>query len=41
LGDAIATGGAAPIPFDEIVETSAVALQLEDLIRGRITQDEP
>ena len=26
LGDALATGGAAPIPFEEIVETSAVAL---------------
>ena len=35
LGDAIATAGPAPIPFDEIVETSAVALQVEDLIHGR------
>jgi len=35
FGDAIANGGPAPIPFEEIVETSAVALQVEDLIYGR------
>jgi predicted dehydrogenase/threonine dehydrogenase-like Zn-dependent dehydrogenase len=35
LGDAIAEGGPAPIPFEEIVETSAVALQVEDLLYGR------
>ena len=35
LGDAIATGGAAPISFEELVETSAVALSIEDLIHGR------
>jgi predicted dehydrogenase/threonine dehydrogenase-like Zn-dependent dehydrogenase len=35
FGDAIATGGPAPIPFEEIVETSGVALQVEDLIHGR------
>ena len=35
LADAIATGSPAPIAFDEIVETSAVALQIEDLIYGR------
>jgi predicted dehydrogenase/threonine dehydrogenase-like Zn-dependent dehydrogenase len=35
LGDAIALGGASPIPFDEIIETSAVALEIEDLIFGR------
>jgi predicted dehydrogenase len=35
FGDAIATGGSAPISFEEIVETSAVALQVEDLIHGR------
>lgn len=35
LGDAIAGGGPAPIPFEEIVETSAVALQVEDLLYGR------
>ena len=35
LGDAIATGAPAPIPFDELVETSAVALAVDDLIHGR------
>jgi predicted dehydrogenase len=35
FADAIATGGDAPIPFDELVETSAVALTVEDLIHGR------
>ena len=41
LGDAIASGSAAPIPFDEIVETSAVALQIEELIYGHAGQREP
>ena len=35
FGDAIAAGGPAPIPFDEIVETTAVALHIEDLIFTR------
>jgi predicted dehydrogenase len=35
VGDAIAQGGASPIPFDEIVETSAVSLEIEDLLVGR------
>jgi predicted dehydrogenase len=35
LGEAIAAGEAAPIPFDEIVETTAVALHVEDLLHGR------
>ena len=35
FGDAIAEGGPAPIPFDEIVETTAVALHVEDLLHGR------
>lgn len=35
LGDAIASGGPSPIPFDEIVETSALALHVEDLLHGR------
>ena len=35
FGDAIATGGPSPIPFAELVETSAVALQVEDCIFGR------
>lgn len=39
FGDAIAGGGDAPIPFDEIVETTAVSLYIEDLIHGRILED--
>jgi predicted dehydrogenase len=35
LGDAIANGGAAPIGFDEIVETTAVSLHVEDLLQHR------
>ena len=35
FGDAIAAGTAAPIPFDELVETSVVALAVDDLIHGR------
>jgi predicted dehydrogenase/threonine dehydrogenase-like Zn-dependent dehydrogenase len=35
FADAIAAGSPAPIPFDEIIETSAVALHVEDLIHGR------
>lgn len=35
LGDAIATGGAAPISFEEIVETTAVSLHIEDLLHHR------
>jgi predicted dehydrogenase/NADPH:quinone reductase-like Zn-dependent oxidoreductase len=35
LGEALASGGPAPIPFDEIVETSAVALHVEDLLFHR------
>jgi predicted dehydrogenase len=40
FGDAIAAGRDAPISFEEIVETSTVALQVEDLIYGRIAQHE-
>lgn len=36
FGDAIAAGGPSPISFDEIVETTAVSLHIEDLIHGRI-----
>lgn len=36
LGDAIAGGGESPIPFDEIVETTAVSLQVEDLLFNRL-----
>ena len=35
LGDAIATGGSAPISFEEIVETTAVSLHVEDLLFHR------
>ena len=35
LGDAIALGGEAPIQPEELFETSAVALRVEELIHGR------
>jgi hypothetical protein len=35
FGDAIANGTEAPIPFEQIVETTAVALHVEDLIYPR------
>jgi hypothetical protein len=35
LGDALAGGGESPISFAEIVETTAVALSIEDLLYGR------
>jgi hypothetical protein len=38
FGDAIATGAATPIPFDELIETSAVALHVEDLLHGRMEE---
>ncbi len=40
FGDAVASGGPAPIAFDELIETSAVALSVEDLLMGRIGADE-
>jgi len=40
FGDAIAAGSGAPIPFEELVETSAVALQVEDLLSGGVVPDE-
>jgi predicted dehydrogenase len=36
FGDAIAAGAPSPIPFDELVETSAVALAVDDLLHGRV-----
>jgi predicted dehydrogenase/threonine dehydrogenase-like Zn-dependent dehydrogenase len=39
FGDAIAASGPAPIPFDELVETSAVALHVEDCLFGRTDGD--
>ena len=38
FGDAIATGGDAPISFDELIETSAVALHIEDLLLHRTAE---
>ncbi len=38
FGDAIAAGSGSPIPFDELVETSAVALHVEDLLLGRLAE---
>lgn len=38
LGDAIANGLEAPIVFDEIIETSAAALLIDDLLNGRQAQ---
>ena len=35
FGDAIARGEPSPIPFEEIVETTAVALEIEDQLFGR------
>jgi predicted dehydrogenase len=35
FGDAIAAGGPSPIPLEELIETSAVALHVEDLLHGR------
>ena len=33
LADALASGGESPIPFEELIETSAVALQVEEALR--------
>jgi predicted dehydrogenase len=38
FGDAIAAGSGSPIPFDELVETSGVALHVEDLLLGRLSE---
>lgn len=38
FGDAIANGQEAPIPFEEIIETSAAALQIDDILNGREVQ---
>jgi predicted dehydrogenase len=39
FGDAIAASAPSPIPFDELIETSAVALHVEDLLLGRADED--
>lgn len=35
FGEAIAQGGAAPIPFEQLIETSAVALHVNELLLGK------
>ncbi len=40
FSDAIIQNNESPIPFAEIVETSAVALQVEDLIQGRMIDND-
>ena len=40
FGDAIASGGLSPISIEELIETSAVALHVEDLLFGRAGDDE-
>ncbi len=39
FGDAIASGGASPISFDELIETTALSLRVEDQLHGR-SEDE-
>jgi predicted dehydrogenase len=39
FGDAIANGGESPIPFDELIETSALALNVQDVLRGAFEED--
>jgi hypothetical protein len=36
FGDAIAEGRPSPIGFEDLVETSALALRIEDLLHGRV-----
>ena len=38
FGDAVASGGESPIPFDELIETSAVALHVDDVLHGRMEE---
>lgn len=40
FGDAIASGGASPIGFDELVETTAVSLRVEDQLFGQAEEEE-
>jgi predicted dehydrogenase/threonine dehydrogenase-like Zn-dependent dehydrogenase len=39
MGEAIASGGPSPISFEEIVETTAVALHIEDLLQHGSSRD--
>jgi predicted dehydrogenase len=41
FGDAIAAGQPSPIAFDELVETTAVSLYVEDVLHGREETGEP
>lgn len=41
FGKAIADGDCAPIPFEELMETSALALRIEDLLQGKAAEDAP
>jgi predicted dehydrogenase/threonine dehydrogenase-like Zn-dependent dehydrogenase len=41
FGDAIASAGPPPISIDELIETSAVALHVEDLLFGRSGAEKP
>jgi predicted dehydrogenase/threonine dehydrogenase-like Zn-dependent dehydrogenase len=38
LGESIADSGPAPIPFDQLVEVTATALHVDDLLHGRVTE---
>lgn len=38
LGEAIAKGTEAPIPFSELIETSAIAIHIEELIAGGVIE---
>ena len=40
FGDAIAAGAESPIPFGQLIETSAAALDIEDLLLGRVAADD-
>lgn len=40
VADALASGSSAPIPFEEIAETTAVSLYVEDLLLGRTTPND-
>ena len=39
MGDAIATGAPSPIAFEDIIETTALALDIEDALHGRADGD--
>jgi predicted dehydrogenase/threonine dehydrogenase-like Zn-dependent dehydrogenase len=41
FGKAISEGDGSPIPFEELMETSALALHVEDLLQGKAVEDMP